>query len=173
MKFNTKGYLDAGLHPMTVDDVEKIFVTGFPSSNTRQGIIDGYKKHADDLAKIINECVQFIDGSFVTNKNDPGDIDMVCLIDGDTVDALAPAEQTKLAALLSGPATKATHKCDAYLVVTYPETHPAYPAARQQRKYWMGEFGFDRQDHPKGIVTIDVKAQPAVAATPPAAGATS
>lgn len=154
MAFNRKGYLDAGLHEMAIDQIEEDFVTQFPHSSTRKAIIEGYKKHSSELKDVVKEYVQFIDGSFVTNKNDPGDIDLVCFMDGDMLDALPPAEQHKLMQLLSGPATKAGYMCDAYYCISYPDTHPKFPATRSQRKYWMGEFGFDRSDVPKGIVVL-------------------
>jgi hypothetical protein len=173
MTFNTKGYLDAGLHNMDVKDVENMFVTNFPHSSTRQSIIEGFKKHAAEIGAIIDECTKFLDVSFVTNKNDPGDIDMVCFIDGDKVDSLSLADQSKLQALVAGPATKATHKCDAYFCPTYPDGHPKHAQTRLQRKYWMGEFGYDRSDVPKGIVVVEVKPPAAPApSSPPTTGGT-
>lgn len=170
MTFNAKGYLDPGLHSMTIDDMEKSFVTPFPHSSTRKNILDGYKRHTDDLLQLINEYVQLLDGSFVSNKNDPGDIDLICFIDGDTLDSLPPADQMKVKALLNGKVTKATHLCDAYFCPSYPENHPNYQYYRPQRKYWMGEFGFDRSDVPKGIVVLERKIN--VTAAPAAAPVT-
>jgi hypothetical protein len=157
MTFNAKGYLDPGLHNMKIEEVERTFVTNFPHSSTRQDILEGFKKHSTEINVIIDECIKFLDGSFVSNKNDPGDIDMVCVIDGDKVDGLSPADQAKLQALVAGPVTKASHKCDAYFCPMYPETHPKHSQTRSQRKYWMGEFGYDRLDVPKGIVVVEVK----------------
>lgn len=170
MTFNTKGYLEPGLHNMGVDEVERNFVTNFPHSSTRESIMDGFKKHSDEINVIVDECIKFLDGSFVSNKNDPGDIDMVCFIDGDKVDSLSPADQAKLQALVAGPVTKASHKCDAYFCPTYPDNHPKHAHTRSQRKYWMGEFGYDRLDVPKGIVVVEVK--PSSTPSPaPSAGA--
>ena len=95
-----------------------------------------------------------MDGSFVTSKNDPGDIDLVVLLDGPAVDSLPPAEQAKLRSLLAGPVTRTQYMCDAYFCPVYPEGHPMHSASRQQRKYWLGEFGYDRSDVPKGIVHV-------------------
>lgn len=169
MTFNSKGYLEAGLHPMNIDDMEKSFVTPFPHSSTRKNILDNYKKHTDELLQIISDYIQFVDGSFVSNKNDPGDVDLICFIDGDVLDALPPSEQNKIGALLAGKLTKASHMCDAYFCPMYPEHHPNYEFYRSKRKYWMGEFGFDRTDVPKGVVVVERKAAPMVAAAAAAA----
>ncbi|UPY36151.1 hypothetical protein [Sediminicoccus sp. KRV36] len=156
MNFNSDGYLDAGLHDMDVEGIVEHFVTAFPASNTRRAIIEGYIRHRSEFSALGVACVQLIDGSFVSNKADPGDIDLVAFADLDTIDALSPEDQKKLADLFSGPATKATHFCDAYFSPTVPENHPLYSQLRSKRKYWMGEFGYDREDRPKGVVRTQI-----------------
>jgi hypothetical protein len=168
MSFNSKGYLDPGLYPMSLDEIEKTFVTPFPHSSTRQIVMNGFRQHTADLIAIIKEYMQFIDGSFVSNKNDPGDIDLVCFIDGDVIDNLSPSDKVKIRSLFLGPLTKASHNCDAYFCPCYPETHKNYQHYRAQRKYWMGEFGYDRVDVPKGIVVVIAKSPPSPAPLTPA-----
>lgn len=173
MAFNAKGYLEAGLHPMEAEDLEKEFVTPFPYSSTRKNVFEGFKKHSKELQEVINKYVQMIDGSFVTNKNDPGDIDLICFIDGDMLDAMDPADQAKIYTLLSGKATKLSHMCDAYFCPSYPENHPKYEYYRPQKKYWMGEFGFDRFDIAKGIVVLEYSSVRSSDLTSIAAGSNS
>ena len=129
-------------------------MTSFPHSTTRTSILDGYKRHWKEIIGIVGPCEQFLDGSFVSNKNDPSDIDLVMFIDALVVDALPPDKQQQLSILLSGPVTKATYLCDAYFCLVYPADHPMSEPARAKRKYWMGEFGYDRHDVPKGIVHV-------------------
>jgi hypothetical protein len=160
MTFNSEGYLEPGVHTMELDSLEHIFVVGFPHPSTRKLILDGYKEHLTALREVIPSFTQFIDGSFVSNKNDPGDIDLVCFIDGDEIDNLSPDKQARLEELLSGSTVKAKYMCDAYFCVSFPGHHPHFQHARAQRKYWMGEFGYDRQDVPKGIVLIEQKIEP-------------
>lgn len=150
--FNGHGYLDPGLHQMTLEEFEASFVTAFPHSNTRSHILVGYIRHHADLCQILDAFEQIIDGSFTTNKNDPNDVDLLILADGDVVDALPHEQKVRFNTLVSGKATQAGYACDAYFCPTYPETHPLYPHNRAQRKYWMGEFGFDRRDVAKGLV---------------------
>lgn len=152
--FNRHGYLEPGLHILDISEIEGHFVTSFPHSTTRKTILDGYQKHAKDLLAVIGECEQYLDGSFVTSKNDPGDIDFVVLADATIIDALPTDQKLKLKELVAGPVTKAAYSCDAYFCPVYPDGHPHHDAARQNRKYWLGEFGYDRQDIPKGIVHV-------------------
>ena len=156
MKFNAEGYLDPGFHDMTLDLIEEHLVKAFPTSNTRPVIIDGYKRHRVELQATKIGFEQFINGSFVSTKNDPGDIDLVCFADSDAIDQLIPQEQASLRALFAGPNTRATHCCDAYFTPTVPETDSRFHKIRKSRKYWMGEFGYDRLDRPKGIVRSQV-----------------
>lgn len=139
---------------MKVDEFEAAFVTSFPHSNTRSSIFVGYAAHRAQLADILDTFEQFIDGSFTTNKNDPNDVDLLVLADGDLVDALPVNMQMRLQELVAGKSTQTKFMCDAYFCPTYPEGHPNHAHARPQRKYWMGEFGFDRSDVPKGIVNM-------------------
>lgn len=152
MKFNAQGYFEAGIHDFDAGAIEEHLVVGFPTSITRVQILAGYKKHRAEIEALGLTCEQLIDGSFVSTKNDPEDIDLVGLIDADAVDALSPAQQMQLQALFSGQTTKATHLCDAYLCPTVPQNDPRYARLRAARKYWLGEFGYDRQDKPKGMV---------------------
>ncbi len=154
--FTENGYLAPGLHKMSLDEIEAAFVSDFPFSSTRSDIIEGFKRHLDELKAIIPDFEQLLNGSFVTNKNDPGDVDLVCFIDAEKVDALPPESREEFEALLSGPKTKETHLCDAYFVPVYPENHPHNNNNRTMRKYWLGEFGFDRQEQPKGVVIHEV-----------------
>ncbi|MGJ4929158.1 DUF6932 family protein [Bradyrhizobium sp. HKCCYLS2038] len=154
--FNGHGYIAPGLHPMAQSDLEAAFVTAFPHSSTRGDIMKGYKKHSLEVTALVGACEQLLDGSFVTNKNDPGDVDMVLFVDASVIDNLSSSQKAEFAALTAGQQTKATHLCDAYFCPTYPETHPQFQQFRQIRKYWMGEFGFDRQEVPKGIVQVQL-----------------
>lgn len=150
--FDVNGYLPAGIHDYDETKFKRDFVTSFPSSVTRGGIFDGYRRHAQEIVSLISRCEQLIDGSFVTNKNDPGDVDLVCFCDKDDVDQLSPADQTQFSALMAGKSTRASHSCDAYFVPTVAPSHPMSDQVRKIRKYWLGEFSFDRTERVKGVV---------------------
>lgn len=137
---------------MTVEEMREVFVSPFPASVTRHVVFAGYEKHRSELETLKIDIEQFIDGSFTTSKVDPGDVDLVCFADAHIIDSLPPEKQDELLQLVRGPATRATHHCDAYFCATLPDTDPLFSKMRAQRKYWMGEFGFDRLDKPKGIV---------------------
>lgn len=156
MHFNSDGYLPAGLHQSDLSEMKVHLVDGFPHSIRRPVVFDGYRRHTADLQTIDVSISQFVGGSFVSAKDDPSDVDLLGMGDQAAVDALAPADRSRLFQLFQGPGSKATHECDAYFLASFPDTDPAFPHFRTQRKYWMGEFGFDRLDKPKGILKVEV-----------------
>lgn len=52
MNFNSDGYLDAGLHAITLPEIKTHFVDKFPSTSTRHKVYNGYVRHTNDLQKI-------------------------------------------------------------------------------------------------------------------------
>lgn len=154
--FEASGYLPPGIHDMVVADIQQHFVAGFPTSTSRKQIFQGYEKHRSELATLGIDLHQLLGGSFISTKLDPSDIDLVCFADSNVVDNLPQAQKELLAQLTAGPETKASHLCDAYFCPTVPDTDPLFNKVRAARKYWMGEFGFDRQDIPKGLVSTKV-----------------
>jgi hypothetical protein len=157
-KFNGNGYLEPGIHAMSEDEVKSDFVDAFPTSTTREKIHKGYIRHGAELEAIGIGGEKYLDGSFTTMKTDPGDIDMVVFADADLLDALPADVQQKFRALVAGKVTQQSHMCDCYFCPTVKdEQHPAFDQLRAQRKYWLGEFCFDRSDQPKGIVSVKVQ----------------
>lgn len=150
--FNADGYLPAGIHDMTLQQIETELVLPFSTSITRSLIFEGYRRHHRELEATGISIDQFVDGSFVTNKNNPGDVDLVCFYLANDVEALSDTKKGVLHALLGGRATRATRFCDAYSCSMVPESDPLFARTRARRKYWLGEFGFDRNDKAKGIV---------------------
>ena len=165
----------SGIHETTVADIEEYLVKGFPTSTTRPKSLTATRSTEPSWKKLPIEIEQLIDGSFTSTKNDPSDLKMVCFADAAVVDALSPAQKFELQKLvLSSALTKTNFHCDTYFCPTVPQTHPNFPTCRQARKYWLGEFGYDRQEVPKGILrtlvvaaTVTTVAASAVQAPPP------
>ena len=149
------GYLAPGFHDCTVADINEGLVAPFTDSTTRKKIFDGYVTLVELLKGVQITAEQWLDGSFCTDKVDPGDLDMVSLIDKDTLDNLSPQMQQSIEPIFLGKNTKQQYCCDSYLLVTLPPTHPDYNKYIAMRKYWLGQFGFDRNDVPKGILRIN------------------
>lgn len=147
-------YLDPGFHDATTDDVEATLVNGFAGSATRPDIFQRWIQLRAAVAAVVTLREQWLDGSYSTTKVDPGDADIVVLLDGVEVDSLSPVEETTLGALVAGKTTQATWRCDSYPLVEYPDGHPLRGMFEQYRDYWTDFFGHDRAGVPKGIVRV-------------------
>ncbi len=159
--FDGNGNLPSGFHEWTFQDIKANLVDKFPSSLTRGKIFNGYSRLRDVVITLkIQQVTHWIDGSFSTQKENPNDIDLLTIIPAAVLNAVPPALLPMIRATVAGPASKTAYHCDSYLLAEYPQGDPYYEWYRKLRKYWYGEFGLDRQDHPKGIVTHRVEVMP-------------
>lgn len=131
--------------------IEKIFVEGVPLSSTRKAIFESYLSYNEELRKIIpTGFTQWIDGSFVTKKRNPKDIDLVTFIDFEQynskereIDKLR-AERSKRGSLVDG-----------YFVAIYPKEHILGNIYEIERKKWLFQFSTDKRTKNKGILQIN------------------
>ena len=82
--FNAKGELPAGEHNATLDDIE---VRYGRASRRRKALMNGLRQAADKLAKAGVKTI-WVNGSFITAKENPNDIDG-CWAYNDAVDIRA------------------------------------------------------------------------------------
>jgi hypothetical protein len=97
---------------------------------------------------------QWIDGSFVTKKVFPGDIDVVTFLPYDImtrqIDAVFHFRKN----------AKSLFEVDAKFSPTCKWNHRFFEDAKKQEAYWQNLYGFSRPDAeekkwPKGIIKID------------------
>lgn len=146
--------LPVGRHRATLEEIEALLVEGFPDSATRGPLFASWRNLVAAIQRVVSVQAHWLDGSFVTTKQDPNDIDAVTHLDGALVDALDEVDMTLIKGLLSHKITEALHGCDSYLVVEYPEGHPGRTAYEAAVAYWDDWFGKDRDGNPKGYVEL-------------------
>lgn len=146
--------LEPGLHSVTVDDLEVLCVGSFPVSKTRQHIFTGLQSVIHELGKCRLQCDMWVDGSFLTAKIDPEDVDFVLCVPHEVYDG-GSAEQRGVVDWVQGN-LKDSLFCDSYVFFTYPEAHPLYWQGHYMEAYWTKQFGFARSNHFKGIAVIKV-----------------
>ncbi|MEM9983021.1 MAG: hypothetical protein AAF734_11035 [Bacteroidota bacterium] len=84
LSFNTQGYLQpAGINSVTLDIFEEMFVNSFGEESVRKKLYQKFLTYNQALGVIFEgqDYTQWIDGSFVSLKTRPRDIDLVNLID--------------------------------------------------------------------------------------------
>lgn len=93
----------------------------------------------------------WVDGSFVTDKIDPSDVDILLLVDGNFF-ASASSEQQEIMKWVQAN-LKHSHLCDSQFWVQYDKTHPEHERSEWFRAYWLKMFGFYSDDGPNAYET--------------------
>lgn len=153
--FDSSGRLPSGRFPCTELEVKDVLVNGFPGSATRLTIYDGWIGFRRAVTALLPIIMQWIDGSFVENKLNPNDLDLVTFVDGPTWDALPIDRRRVLGPLLTGgPSCKGAWHCDCYSVTVVPRHDPLEDAYLYTRGYWDRQWSECRDDTPKGYLEV-------------------
>ena len=133
-------------------------MASFPSTSNRKGLFEDYTNYANALFDLIQiDFTQWINGSFISRKTLPGDIDLVSLIPFD----IAERYESALINRFLNKTAWDEFGIDGYIVRIYPESHPNYHRTTTDLAYWKHWFGFSklskrRKRHPKGFVEMKV-----------------
>ena len=152
--FNQLGYLTPGFHNWTSDEVNERLVMPFTESKTRANIFHGYSNLCTEILDLCAEVEQWINGSFVTNKLDPNDLDLVNIIPKRIVDSISEQQIDIFLLLIDGPQAKHQYMCDSYFVPLVDRDDPLWPKIEKMLDYWEKWWGEDRNGLPKGKVRV-------------------
>jgi hypothetical protein len=138
---------------MSESELRTLCVDGFPLSTTRASIMDGLSEVVARLRVAGIDSEVWVDGSFMSQKIDPDDVDIVVPFPADMYEHGTTAQRSALEWVSSN--LKADHHCDSYVFAEFPSGHnPAVGA--DPRAYWTKFFGHARNGTPKGIAVIQV-----------------
>lgn len=138
----------------TLSEIRQRFVIEVADSNTRPAIWNGWMEHRLAIESFGLTYSTWVNGSFCTNRLDPGDVDLCYFLEAAELDALVRQDRQRLLSLLAGPSCKAPYMCDVYAVPVFPSTHPNFALTVHHISYWTRVFGFDRNDYPKSILMV-------------------
>jgi hypothetical protein len=93
---------------------------------------------------------EFVDGSFVTDKVNPKDVDLSFWVDAEDLVALPKADQVAVDSLFTVGGVMKSYGCDAYLVPRCSIGHPAFPAF--QHMLWTDGHWRSVRDKNRSIV---------------------
>ncbi|WP_428667494.1 DUF6932 family protein [Runella sp.] len=138
---------------------EQVFVTNFPKSATRRRIFENYQQLIVDFKhQVTGSFYQWIDGSFVSEKVNPNDIDIITFLDHKIYEIQAQKLMN-----FSGYELQREKKIDSYFVKLYPVEHPHYEIiTKLDTLEWLHLFSKTKvqrngNKYPKGIIQIDFK----------------
>ncbi len=113
------------------------------------------------LAEVIERLIHhrvagelWVDGSFLTEKINPGDVDIVLRVPSSVYDD-GTSEQRETIDWI-GENLREHNLCDSYVFPEFPENDPNYFLGKQRRDYWSNLFGYSRSQAPKGIAVIEL-----------------
>jgi hypothetical protein len=141
-----------GFRRMTIGEVRSCCVDGFPGSRSRP-IIMGFLEQV--ISRITAEKIEsdiWLDGSFVTEKLDPCDSDILVVVKSEFVENTTPSQKNVLNWLRGN--LKTAYLCDSYILALFPEGHINHGQSQWLHAYWLKQFGFSRGDELKGILVI-------------------
>ena len=141
---------------LTLDDFEDFFVGKFPQNSIRKQIVDNYLNFINNFStQVTTQFIQWIDGSFVTAKEHPRDIDFVTFVSYEIFEAKEKLIHDNFR--LAG--ARKTYEVDAYTVRQYPEDHSKYMLYQSDWVYWYNWFSQTKKNrakkkYPKGFIEI-------------------
>jgi hypothetical protein len=146
--------LKPGFHDYGPVSLRQLCVLPFPASSTRGEIMDGLDAVTAKLAADAIAGELWVDGSFLTEKIDPEDSDVVLVVTDDFVQHATVDQRASLGWF--GGDLKSTYKCDSYVHVEFPPGHPRFGYGEWMKAYWIKQFGFSRTDELKGMAVLTV-----------------
>ncbi len=140
--------LSPGLVDVPLDDLEATFATGFPDPRARLDLIQHLRNFIGILQGLGITGTLWLDGSFVTQKPHPGDVDCLLLSSNSVLTSLTPGNlDTFMQIVQNKRDTKLRYRCDFYFCDQDDQNW---------RSYWRGWFGFDRNEDVKGIARLTI-----------------
>lgn len=128
VKFDHPPLLAPGRHFMTLSDVELLCVTPFQGSarSRRERLFYGLEELAQDILRVGLRCRAFVDGSFLTVKPEPDDIDVLVSIDDDVMQDLTTEQRILVDALNQ---LEYIVNIDTWAATSYPRGHQYFGTA--------------------------------------------
>ncbi|GGT62733.1 hypothetical protein GCM10010243_46980 [Streptomyces matensis] len=153
------GTLPLGRYECTEEEIRAAFVDhpDFSSSVTRINVWNDWETARELVTSTLTVHSVWIAGSFTTSKLDPGDIDIVFLVNGPEFDALDAAQQGIIYSFANGSAGAQQHglQVDSYVIPWYcfpspnPYRDPAQLSYYASRGYW-DDWWLRARSGPKG-----------------------
>lgn len=135
----------AGFINIKDDQLSSTFIEPFENNTRREYLLERFYALTDKFKETGINAEIWIDGSFATFKPEPGDIDIVFIIDSEQIRTLSNDKKRILVELNNRMISKIRYKCDVFIIPQQDEN---------AKSYWRGWFGFSRNEEPKGIIRL-------------------
>jgi len=127
---------------------QEVFVINFATSNSRFKLYQKFNLYIEELKQLLfGSFYVWIDGSFITQKPHPRDIDILIFVESSVL-----IKKEKELTLLKN---KFKPEMDSYFIEILPKDHPRYFLFEINRKEWFFTFSTARNFRNKGILQIN------------------
>ncbi len=157
LTFDEHGYLAPHRGIETdLETFEEVFVKAFPRSERRRWLFDNYLRYTYRFQdEMFAWFEQWIDGSFISQKENPGDLDIVTIFDYQVFEARGEKMTDKFQSY-----NWERERIDAYLVYDYPPGHDSFSETILQKNKFLKLYGSTKPKtkgspvFPKGFLKI-------------------
>ena len=151
--------LPHGLVPHSLPELEQLTVACFPASQTRPALWQSYLLITELRTYKLLPSKLWIDGSFLTHKVDPDDIDLCIEIDVDKINSCSEQSIAFLVQLTEHELHQPPRKLHTFIIPSANPGHPDRINYLALCKRWGNDFGkalVSRE--PKGIAILEIRA---------------
>lgn len=142
--------LSAGIHKLTMSELEDIAVKAFPTDVRRTVLFTNFSSWINHLNKLGITGTIWIDGSFITEKPSPDDIDCF-FFNVKATRVLSVSEHADLNKIFDHNEARALFDLDLYIENPLPQD------LIHRQAYWSGFFGFQHdRSKAKGFVELSI-----------------
>jgi hypothetical protein len=144
---------------MSLDHLEELCVMPFTLSTTRKPIMAGLREVLARITGAGISCTVWLNGSFLTERIDPGDVDLVVLYPPRFYDKGTDAQREVIDWLVGRDnLPKTQFHCDTHAEPIYPEGTPMHHMVEGALAYWRQIYGHEiATGKPKGIAVVEVQ----------------
>lgn len=144
--------------PINWDEFYEVFILDFEDSETRKKLSNNFVVFIEQIQQQITpEFTIWIDGSFVSKKLNPRDIDAVFLLDYRSCEY----KKSVLDNQYFVKEYKYSKGLDLYYSIEYPENHKRHFLSHLNQLYWQDVYGHTRKDsnqrqYSKGFLELKI-----------------
>jgi hypothetical protein len=152
LKFDHPPLLAPGRHAMTLQQIEALCVAQFSGTSRahRERLFYALEEVVQRLLRANIRCDVFVDGSFLTEKPEPEDVDIIVATESCVFDALDEAQHQVVEALNTEP----NALVDSISITTYPREHP-HRGYGLDGESWIEGYGIEHaQVYLKGYAVL-------------------
>ncbi|MBJ6124778.1 DUF6932 family protein [Microvirga splendida] len=142
-KYDRSPLLAPGRHYLTLEQLYGLCVARFPGNRDREHKFHKVEEMVQQFLIAEIPCEMWIDGSFLTEKPDPGDVDIVVKIGFDVSEALT-SEQRQLVDAANDIVY--IEGIDSFVFVAYPRDHEFFGSEIDDRETWAEQFGLEHSE---------------------------